>query len=367
MIRSSIRSILILSFLLLPVLAQADQGSADASEYMWTDSDGSPTIDFEWIDIRGGTGLFGDAFDDSLSSAISLPFTFSFYNTNRSQVWISSNGWLSFVDPDDSTYATNTVIPGGDGADHMLAPFWDDLTSSSGNNGGVFYNTVGSFPNRIFIVQWYILSGTPTPDIVHFQVQLFEHSNLIKFQYQTVDPAYGGGQFATIGIKATTSLGNQYSFNSASAVQAGDAILFHNSSASQADASISPATVQSGQFIAFNYSINNIEPSSDNDLGKLDRITITNPFTASAPTVTGVKINNTPAFIQNATGKQILLQPVHRLSRVLKLIIHPHLSRMQPVNPMIRDSPTGIIPALHWSLRQPTLILSTQSVFPSHN
>ncbi len=196
---------------------------------MWTDADGTVAIDYNWIDLQGETSVFGSSFNDSLSPAISLPFNFPFYGTNRSQIYISSNGWISFVNPGDTTYAINDTIPDGGGPNHALAVYWDDLESTPGNSGGVYYKTIGTTPNRQFIVEWQVINASGE---INFQVILYEHSHLIKFQYQTVGAAYLGGASATIGIKASTILGNQYSVNQSGSVSSGDAILFHNSSIS---------------------------------------------------------------------------------------------------------------------------------------
>jgi len=46
-------------------LLQADQGGLDTFGHMWTNSSGSPSIDYNWIDVRDGTSLFGGTFDES--------------------------------------------------------------------------------------------------------------------------------------------------------------------------------------------------------------------------------------------------------------------------------------------------------------
>jgi hypothetical protein len=281
----------------------ADQGGSDSFGYMWTDTEGTTNIDYEWIDIKDASRLMGPGIDNNVQG-VALPFDFAFYGHKQDSLYVSSNGWVSFKYT-SSSWPTNDSIPSGSGPDSMIAVFWDDLASTVGNGGGVYCKTVGSAPNRKFIVQWDILNGAIMPNKIDFELILFEHSNLIKLQYNNIDAAYSGGGNATIGIKADTSTGIQYSYNQNGAVSSSSAILFHNKSVGDtALASISPASVQAGDFPTLNYYIYNIDTSGSTGLGKLDRFAIGNPFTStSTPTVTGIMINNHNSYIQNSSDK----------------------------------------------------------------
>ncbi|MGD9899626.1 MAG: hypothetical protein AB7T22_10935, partial [Calditrichaceae bacterium] len=281
----------------------ADQGGIDGSGYMWTNSRTatSPSVTYEWIDVQDGTAAHSGAFNDAVSAAVSLPagFDFYFYGKVMRTAYISTNGWISFVDPSGTSYPANTTIPSGAGPDSSIAVFWDNLSSNNSNNG-IFYKTVGVAPNRKFVVEWYITS----PNQIGFEVVLYEHSDIIKFQYKTLDASWGGGQSATIGIKADNATGLEYSFDTAGSVANFDAILFHNEITDGADAEILPKSAQASKLQTFNYIISNIDPTGITGLGKLDRIAVDNPFApGSSPTVTGVKINTYNAFIQNSSDK----------------------------------------------------------------
>ena len=114
----------------------ADQGGKDNFGYMWTNSDGTVSVDYEWIDARDGTGLFTEVeiapggFTEDTAS-VDLPFDFVFYGGTFSRVWVSVNGWISFAQPTGS-FPGNTTIPGGAGPDSMIAVFWDDLILADG-------------------------------------------------------------------------------------------------------------------------------------------------------------------------------------------------------------------------------------------
>jgi hypothetical protein len=279
-------------------LALADQGSGDSYGYNWTNSGTpAPTISYSWIDLQGETSVFGDVFNDSVA-AVTLPFSFTLYGTSRTQLYISSNGWISFVNPNDNAYPLNAIIPSSGGPDELIAPFWDDLESTTGNNGGVYYRTDGTTPNRQFIIEWDVDDGS---NAINFEAILYEHTNIIKFQYNTIN-GYGGGGSATIGIKANSTLGNQYCYNSSDSVSTSLAILFHNESVSGYSASLLPASVEISEFVTFTYTINNIDPGGAVGLGKLDRVAIGNPF-STTPTITSVMINGQNALIQNTAVK----------------------------------------------------------------
>ncbi|MEA1932874.1 MAG: DUF6531 domain-containing protein, partial [Thermodesulfobacteriota bacterium] len=85
----------------------------------------------------------------------------------------------------------------------------------------VYYKTIGSEPNRKFVVEWYdsIVSNNSDSNIT-FEVILEEQTNDIIFQYMDMstewlhNPAYYKGKSATIGIENSDgSIGTQYSYN----------------------------------------------------------------------------------------------------------------------------------------------------------
>ena len=271
-------------FLLLnAALLQADQGGTDSFGHMWTNSAGAVSVAYNWIDIRDGTSLFGAAFDDDTAS-VDLPFSIEFYGSTYSKIWVSTNGWVSFAQPvsgSDPSFPANTTIPGGAGPDTMLAVFWDNMIGAAGGGGGVYYKSIGTSPNRKFVIQWDIQrdDGGGGTDYNICEVVFYEHSNLIKFQYNLLTTYFDGGGGATIGIKENTTDGVEYSFNTSGVVSAGTAILFHNKYVDTADGSIFPVTAEVGSIGSFNYTIDNID-ATPAGLGKADRFAISNPFSA---------------------------------------------------------------------------------------
>lgn len=160
-----------------------------------------------------------------------LGFDFKFFDTNyageNAKVNININGALTF-----GSYYTaysNVGLASG-GQNNSLFPFWDDITSYQENNSAILYSTLGTAPNRKFVVQWtnMYFYGT-TIQMGTFQIILYEGSNNIQLQYRDL---LGGsralGDSATIGIKKDNSTYLQYSLNTASLTQ-GQAIRYtHN-------------------------------------------------------------------------------------------------------------------------------------------
>ena len=167
-------------------------------------------ITFNWLDASGGSNTNLHADDTSVS--ITLPFTFVFNGQAKSSLLISTNGYLTFGSS-GNTYI-NVSIPNATQPNDYIAPFWDDLTTAS--SGNIYYATFGTAPNRQFVVQWQavplVSGGTVT-----FQTILYETSNDIVFQYQTLSGTNSTGGSATIGIEfANGTAGVQYAFSTAS-------------------------------------------------------------------------------------------------------------------------------------------------------
>jgi len=144
------------------------------------------------------TEIFGPNTFRELSSTIDLPFNFTYIDQSYNQIKVSSNGFLTF-----DVSATHHYFPNNLSAvnpKNALAPLWDNLKVSS--SGIVHYQTVGSAPNRMFIVEFYhVVWGPFSSPVVDFQIVLFEGSNDIEFHYGTIADAGFGASGASIGIK----------------------------------------------------------------------------------------------------------------------------------------------------------------------
>lgn len=159
--------------------------------------------------------------DDVSAGPFNIGFTFPFYGTNYTQAYVNINGTLNFATGYNrySNVPLNTAISGTNIADNSIFAFWDDLNTNGSQN--IYYATVGTAPNRMFVTQWtnIYFHGTSV-QLGTFQAILYETSNIVQIQYRDLlggDRALGNS--ATIGLRKNNSLSHQYSHNTASLVQ----------------------------------------------------------------------------------------------------------------------------------------------------
>src|SRR5262249_42125700 len=68
--------------------------------------------------------------------------------------------------------------------------------------GNIYYQTLGTAPNRTFVVEWINVGPAGAPGIT-FETILYENSNDILFQYNNVTTGlswFDNGASATVGI-----------------------------------------------------------------------------------------------------------------------------------------------------------------------
>lgn len=187
-------------------------GGPDAFGYTWDDTEA-----YSWVDATGGTdsGLSGD---DNVAGPFDLGFSFPFYENTYAQVYVSTNGLLTFGSGSDES--TNLAIPNPLLPDNYIAPLWMDLIVSNAQNpdGKVYLLQGGTAPNRYFVIEWYQIH-TSFPRLT-FEVILYENGDVVM-QYQSISL---GLETATIGIEDSSGYdGLQYD---AANLIAGKAIRF---------------------------------------------------------------------------------------------------------------------------------------------
>jgi hypothetical protein len=166
--------------------------------------------------ITGGTAVDDIETDDNLSAQLPIGFTFRLSGVPYTQLYASSNGFLSF-----NPYILNV---GSSGASNdlssslhrsLVAPLWDDL---DGAGGVASYVTTGSAPNRVFTFEWlnweWDYSAT---DGISFQVKLYEADGKIEYIYRQEAGALVSPD-ASIGMAfSNVGSGNFISLNNSSA------------------------------------------------------------------------------------------------------------------------------------------------------
>lgn len=142
------------------VVPLLNAGGPDSFGYVWRDSNEPDGPDVEWVSEFGtlldtSTVIGGDP-DDGYFPAVDIPFDFPFYSDDYNQVWINTNGFVTFqgvdLDP-DSTWRNESLpsltAPRGNAPQTIIAPWWDDLDVEA--QGEVFVNS--SIPDQL-VITW---------------------------------------------------------------------------------------------------------------------------------------------------------------------------------------------------------------------
>ena len=102
--------------------------AADRYGYTFDDS-----LSPAWIDLAAtGTEAEFSTRDDDSFGPISLGFEFNFYENTYTELYVSTNGLLTFGGGSDQF--VNHPMPRDTDPDNFIAPFWDDLIMLVDNN-----------------------------------------------------------------------------------------------------------------------------------------------------------------------------------------------------------------------------------------
>jgi len=139
-----------------------------------------------------------------------------------------------------SVGAGGTIVPGSSSGSYgsefndplptcqlplAVAPMWSQLYPfGSGSDNNVFWDVIGTPPNREFVLEWrdvtYCCSQDST-DTVKFQVVFFEGNSNVLFNY--ADTTFGGqysfadnGAQARVGMQVSPTIATQYSYDTPS-------------------------------------------------------------------------------------------------------------------------------------------------------
>lgn len=123
-----------------------------------------------------------------------VPFPFRYWGAPVSAVNVASNGFINF----DGVNAASTsgAIPDRTTPNGVVAAYWLDLLT---RETGVCIATVGSAPNRRFVVQWADAAYYPSRTAnLTFEIVLNETSNTIDMLYQSLGTTGSG---VTLGLE----------------------------------------------------------------------------------------------------------------------------------------------------------------------
>ena len=141
--------------------------------------------------------IFVQLGDDQVSAAIPIPFNFLFYGISYHEVFISSNGFITFNANEVDGYNGGDAVPNALHPNNFIAGFWEDLNPSA---GGVGYASTGDEGSREFVVSFTEVPHFGVGFPVTFQIIIHEGSNDIELQYGL---ANSDGGTHSVGIENT--------------------------------------------------------------------------------------------------------------------------------------------------------------------
>jgi len=153
-----------------------------------------------------GADLFTNTWDDVVSPAINIGFTFNFNGKNYTQCYVSSNGFITF----GSAPLPNEYFPLSSTATYegAVAVYGRNLFS---NTSAITYLTDGVSPNRKFTVQYVAVRGTGTSGGTYNMQIVLHESGVVELKYDTVGviTAAIASQYGQIGLRGA----NFYDYN----------------------------------------------------------------------------------------------------------------------------------------------------------
>ncbi|MBU1719240.1 MAG: hypothetical protein KKA07_09215, partial [Bacteroidetes bacterium] len=137
---------------------------------------------------------------DGCSYSLTIPFTFTYFGYDYTSCNVVADGYMYFGSTTE-TY-TNVCLPNSGTPNNLIACYWDDLYFDYSCAPTVWrYQTLGTAPNRRFVVSWvgFRRYGGACGNYVYTQIKLFETSNIIEVHVQSNTLAINNS--GTIGIE----------------------------------------------------------------------------------------------------------------------------------------------------------------------
>ena len=170
-----------------------------AKQYSYEDP--IPT-EYSYRTITGTEIIFSDI-PSGEAALLSSPFPVSFPDMEGSRLYdslyVSPYGTISFTDfftSTDYTFLPSTSFQ------TLVAPLWTSLDLSLG--GGVYWDVIGTEPNRELVVEWRDVAHSVCPGSATFQVVFFENSREILTSHQNLpidDPFCFNDSTAAVGMQ----------------------------------------------------------------------------------------------------------------------------------------------------------------------
>lgn len=168
---------IIKTVLLLFLLTINTYSFGTVSSYTFSSSAGN------YVPITG-TSLYTSTWDDGASALLTIPFTFNYNNISFTTLSVTPNGFITL-----GSIPSGTIYCGLQSAStpaNSIAGYGTDLIGAS-ITSSIQYTTLGTTPNRKFIIQWADCDhyGTGSVNHLNFQIVLNETSNTVQVIFGT--------------------------------------------------------------------------------------------------------------------------------------------------------------------------------------
>lgn len=153
---------------------------------------------YSWVNYNPNTDKIALDGDDVMSSAISIGFTFPFFDREFSAFQLDSNGNIRLdTSVAQNTKYSNASLGSSYAPAYTIYPYWDDLMLDNHyySSGAAIYVT--RLP-QLTAITYYNLKYYATDDRVTFQVLLYPDGRIV-FQYR--DLGGRNGVSASVGVK----------------------------------------------------------------------------------------------------------------------------------------------------------------------
>ena len=159
---------------------------------------------FENISTTGTAISFSDL--DDGATTIPIGFNFSMFSTIYTNLYVSTNGFITFGSAYTSSPYVNTDLTSSP-SQAAIAPFWDDLYDTGAADSKIVYQLLGSGSTTHLVIQWnnvsYYDDSTRSGGLTFEAVLNIDGS--VRFNYQSLATSHNGGTH-DLGISATTGI-----------------------------------------------------------------------------------------------------------------------------------------------------------------
>lgn len=166
--------------------------NAQVASYSFAQAAGSPTyLTAGYTTHTTGTTDYG------VYNNIALGFTFNYNGTNYTSVSICNDGFIAMGSSVSSTYYPLSTGTSND----VISALGADLQGLS--TGSLRSQTLGSAPNRTFVVEWQHYEKYSGADDYSFQIILYETTNVIEIKYAAATTV--ASNFFQVGLRGSSS------------------------------------------------------------------------------------------------------------------------------------------------------------------